>query len=217
MDFKERVRDSIVAYSVLYKEIFLDYEYLLYSPDFVHNPYYIVSANEDNYCHLTGVHALLSAQAFYARCYDGTISIDDFDFTKGEKSKKSIKGLVREKILALPNIATLFSQSLYAEENFSKGKVHCFFATADDTVTIGFVNTSPSVPKTLLRRNQLDSTKRVNVTLVLRRSKGVEAFDTVLQGDAVSFCTLFPRVLVNYWKPNPKTLPDPGVACRMTP
>jgi len=187
MDFKQRVCNSIKAYSILYKEVFLDYEYLLYSPDFKYKPHYIISANEDNYYHLTGVHSLLSAQVFYTKCYDGTITTGDFDFKKGSKSEKSIKGSVREKILALPNIADLFSKPLQAEENFSKGKVHCFFAAADNTITIGFVNTAPAVPKTLLRRNQLNPAGKVGVTLVLRRNKGADAFDTIMQGEIGGF------------------------------
>jgi len=196
MDFKQRVHNSIIAGATIFKSVFLDFEYLVYSPKFNKNKYYIISANEDNYQHLTGVHSLISAQNFFIECYNGTIKESDFDFIKGNKSEKSIKGSVREKIMAISQLSTLFSSKLQAEENFSKGKVHCFLATTDNQITVGFVNAKNALPQTLLRRNQLDHTKFVDISLVLRRNRGSDKFDTILQGDIEPFCLLFPYISV---------------------
>ena len=184
MDFKQRVKNSLILGAGVYKSVLLDFEYLIYSPGFIQNPYYIISANEDNYEHLTGVHSLISPKMFYAKCINGTITELDFDFSKGQKSEKSIKGTVRKKITAFPTLNNLFSSKLYAEENFTKGAVHCSIATADFQLTLGFINAKYAIPMTLLKGNQLNPAKNVEVTLVLRRKKGSDDFDVVIQGSS---------------------------------
>ena len=39
--------------AAIYKKVFVDYDYLIYSENFKNKPYYIISAAEDNYPHLT--------------------------------------------------------------------------------------------------------------------------------------------------------------------
>ena len=195
MDFKQRVRNSIVDGAAIYKAVFLDYEYLIYSPEFSNRPYYIVSANADNYAHLTGVHSLLSAQDFFIACYNGTIRDSDFDFKKGRKSEASIIGTVRKKIASLPFLSSLFVSKLHAEENFSKGHIHCLIAATDTKITLGFVNAKFAIPQTLLKGNQVDNTKAVDITLVLRRDKGSEEFDTVIQGDPGDMLSLLNKLM----------------------
>ena len=78
--------------------------------------------------------------------------------------------------------------------DFSKGSIHCSLATADDLLTIGFVNIDVLRPKTLLKKNELDLTKAVDITLILRRIKGKENFDEVLQGDVTAFGVLHPEL-----------------------
>ena len=97
MDFKQRVHHSIISGADIFKSVFLGYEYLLYNPDFKYYPYYIISANEDNYAHLTGVHSLVSAQEFFNKCYDGTIQESEFDFM----NQRILKN--RQKTLAMSN------------------------------------------------------------------------------------------------------------------
>lgn len=195
MTFTQRVLDSIKYGATVYKSVFLDFEYLIYSPDFTVNPYYIIHAYEDNYAHLTGVNSLIPAKDFFLKCYDGTIKESDFNFIKGRKSEKSTKGSVREKIISLPEISSFFTTNLQAEEDFAKGKVHCHLATADNKITIGFSNANKAVPQTLLRRNQLNFNKTVNVALVLRRNKDSDKFDTIIQGDISGFASTFPGLI----------------------
>lgn len=63
--FKERVKETLISCAQDYKAYYMDYEYLLCSRAFSHSTYYIVSAHEDNYLHLTGVHTNLNASAFF--------------------------------------------------------------------------------------------------------------------------------------------------------
>ena len=193
VSFKERVRNEIIKGASIYKFIFCDYEYLIYSKNFKEQPYYIISANEDNYQHLTGVNTNLSPREFFIKCLNGTITETDFNFKKGYKSEKSIKGSVREKIISLPELSILFSSELQAEESFSKGVVNCLLATTNKTITLGFVNRIKSRPNTLLKGNQLNKTKSVDISLVLRRNKGADKFRDVIQGDIIDeFVSLFP-------------------------
>jgi len=48
MTFAQRVLDSIKYGATVYKSVFLIFEYLVYSPDFTVNSYYIIHAYEDN-------------------------------------------------------------------------------------------------------------------------------------------------------------------------
>lgn len=77
-----------------------------------------MSAHEDNYLHLTGVHTNLGASAFFQKCYDGTLEESDFDFNKDGQSESEVKGSVRRKINALGAIMGIFSGGTIAEEDF---------------------------------------------------------------------------------------------------
>jgi len=195
LTFKQRVLSEIVKSAADYKDVFVDYDYLIFSEDFKIKPCYIISANADNYPHLTGVNSLLpSAQAFFDKCIDGSLDESDFDFASKNRSESDVKGSVRQKIKMLPFLSTLFQMRLHAEENFVKGKIHCSLATSDNALTIGFADTEPLRPKTLLQSNELDTARVVLVQLVLKRSRGTDKFDTVVQGDAAKFCELFPDI-----------------------
>jgi len=67
-------------------------------------------------------------------------------------------------------------------------------ATADNAITIGFADTALLRPKTLLKSNELNPNKAVDITLILRRGRGANKFNVIIQGDIVEFCTLFPDV-----------------------
>lgn len=53
--FKERARQEMIKAAKQYKDIYVDYEYLICSVTFEKNDYYIIAAEEDNFQHLTGV------------------------------------------------------------------------------------------------------------------------------------------------------------------
>jgi len=195
--FKERVHGEIIKGAVIYKRVFADYDYLIYSENFKNQPYYIISAAEDNYPHLTGVNSLLSAQSFFDKCLDGSLNESDFNFLSRNRSEKEVIGSVRRKIQILPLLDTVFQMKLQAEEDFTKGKVSCSLATADNAITIGFADTVLLRPKTLLKSNELNPSKAVDISLILRRIRGLDKFDTIIQGDVTDFCKSFPDVCEN--------------------
>lgn len=179
--FKERVRLELIKAAKKYEEIYVDYEYLIYSEAFEHRNYYIIDAKKDNFQHLTGVHSRISAKIFFDKCRDGSLSEEDFDFMKKGQDEKSVKGTVRRKIKALPDMMDLFREGMQAEEDFRKNRVICSFATADGNCTLGFTDTEKARPKSLIRGNELENPKAVE--LVLRRKSGMRFFDEIVIGD----------------------------------
>jgi hypothetical protein len=189
MLFKQRVCDTIIRCAADYKVVFLDYEYLIYCDNFTIQPYYTISAKPGNYRHLTGVSSKIPAYDFYEMCLNGTITEDDFNY--------DVKGVVRNKIIALPLMVGLFSKDLLAKENFSQGRINCSLATADNEITMGFEDRINARPKTLLRGNEIKNVNPVNVSLILRRDRGQERFDTLIQGEIKRFSVAFPDLIAD--------------------
>ncbi len=184
--FKERVRLELVKAAKRYKAIYVDYEYLICSEAFVQKNYYIVDAEKDNFQHLTGVHSKVSAQIFFDKCFQGTLSDVDFDFMKKGQDEKSVKGTVRRKIKVLSDMMELFEEGLQAEEDFKKNRVLCSFATADGNCTLGFSDSLKARPKSLIKGNELKNPKPVD--LVLKRKSGAELFDEIVIGNETILC-----------------------------
>ena len=182
VSFKNRVRLEIIKYAKLYKQIYLDYEYLVCSEAFVKKAFYVIKAEEDNFQHLTGVHSLLGAKEFFCRAHDGVLCEDDFDFIKQGQSEKIVKGSVRRKMKAFSQMFLLFDQDILAEESFVKNSIHCSFATADESCTLGFVDVGKARPQTLLKGNELDMKKAKPVEIVFRKRVGEKCFDKVIFG-----------------------------------
>jgi hypothetical protein len=179
VSFKERVRQTVIECSKEYKENFVKYDYLVCSAAFA-NKYYIISAREDNYQHLTGVHSLISAQDFFDKCYQGTLSESDFDFVKRGQSEKSVKGSVREKIAVLKDTMNLFAnKDIFAEESFGKNRVFCSFATAIPSFTLGFTNNVYATPKSLLKNNKLSNSEN-KVDLVIRKLRSSDEYSEIV-------------------------------------
>lgn len=180
--FKERVKETLISYAQDYKAYYVDYEYLLCSKAFSRSPYYIVSAHEDNYLHLTGVHTNLGASAFFQKCYEGTLEERDFDFIKDGQSESEVKGSVRRKINALGAVMGIFSCGTIAEEDFVKNRIKCALATSNTNVTLGFMVVGKAKPMTLLKGNELNSEKAQSLDLVLRRACGECNFKEMIVG-----------------------------------
>lgn len=184
ISFNERVRQEAIKYSKVYKSNFLDYDYLICSEAFRKNGYYVVSARKDNYQHLIGVNSQLSPHDFFEKCFNETLSVEDFNFIKKGQEEKDVKGSVRRKIKALPYALEMFNGNcLLAEESFSKNRVFCSFATTENKCTLGFANGKYSVPKTLLKSNELNSQKARYVDFVFRKKRTNTSFDDLILGD----------------------------------
>ena len=170
ISFKQRVCQSIIDQSKIYKKIFIDRQYLICSKCFTNRKYYILVANKDNYLHLVGVHTTLTPSEFFEKCFNDTLTENDFDFSKKNQSEKSVKGSVRRKISALENINNFFAQELYIEEGFRKNKVSCVIATSDNKITIGISEGIYSSHKTLLKYNNLNmSTNQIDLILSIEK------------------------------------------------
>ena len=181
--FKERVKDTVIQNAYSYKRYFVDYEYLLCSAAFVKNEYYIVSAYEDNYLHLTGLHTSLDATTFFEKCYKGTLEEKDFDFCKSGQTESEVKGSVRRKINSLPSIMNMFNVGTFVEEDFEKNRIRCALAAGNVSATLGFVVAGKAKPMTLLKGNELSSAKAKKLDLVLRRKSGESRFTEIQIGD----------------------------------
>lgn len=179
--FKGRVVETAISCASIYQEKFVEYNYLICSEAFEGSKCQEIKAETNNFLHLLGVNTSLSPDDFYQKCIDKSLAEDDFDFIKANQSEKSVKGSVRQKIKALPEMLNMFDKELLAEKNFKKNKISCMFATADADFTIGFVETGR--PKSLMRKNQLNEKKCKKVDLVLRKKRGEKIYSERIIGD----------------------------------
>ena len=180
--FSQRVKETVIQCAYSYKKYYVEYEYLLCSQAFEKNEYYIVNAHEDNYLHLTGLHTNLDATSFFEKCYKGTLEEADFDFCKKGQNEREVKGSVRRKINSLPSIMNMFSAETSVEEDFEKNRIRCSLAAGNASSTLGFIVAGKAKPMTLLKGNELNSTKARNLDLVLRRKAGETKFSEIVVG-----------------------------------
>lgn len=162
--FRERVRRTLISSAQIYQHIFVEYDYLILSADFRIRSYYIVSADQDNFLHLTGVHTTLSASEFFCKCIGGSLQQDDFDIPD-----KSTKGSVRRKISVLPSISEIFTTDCKIQESFHKNHIACSIATSTASFTIGFTNTIKIRPQTLLKGDEIKNEAYSSPQLILRK------------------------------------------------
>ena len=154
--FKENVRKQLLVaaqeyFSLLNKTIIIE------SNNFEFQKIYIIKFDKTNFLHLTGVISTLKAGDFFEKCYNSSISIDDFDYDE-VKNKTNIKNKLR----CLATISTMFNKELFAQEHFEKNRVICKIATSDGSFTIGFIGGVHCVyPKTVLNKNRLNESKPI--------------------------------------------------------
>ena len=192
ISFKERVRLEIIRSATDYQRNFVDCEYLVCSSAFTDHPFYIIDGKAENYKHLTGVNSALDPVTFFNKCCDGSLADCDFNFNKAGESEKGTIGTVRRKISVLPNMVKFFcNKQIVTEETFVKNRITCSFATTDGSCTVGFINTSKSRPKTLLKGNALDPQKSRPVLLLIRKDHGHKRFHDLLIGDAETFSNFY--------------------------
>lgn len=173
LSFKEKVRQQLISSSRNYYRNLVKKDYVIYSKEFQYRTYYIVSAHEDNYLHLTGVKTFLNAKVFFEKCFSATLTEDDFEI-----GNKSNKGSIRRKMSVLNNAIQIFStEGITVEEQFVKNRISCSFASADKTCTIGFTKTDVTKPQTVLKGHQLKN--EIEVDFILSREKGKSDFETI--------------------------------------
>ncbi|MCR4609208.1 MAG: hypothetical protein K5750_05870 [Eubacterium sp.] len=182
VSFKTRVKNVAIENAHKYKAYYVDKDYLLISDAFHDKNYYCVKAEKDNYLHLLGVSTKLSAESFFDKCEDGSLSEDDFEIMANERDAKSVKGSIRRKINVLPEIFELMSEKSMVEESFQKNKVFCSIASANDECTLGFVSTPAARPKSLLKGNELNSQKSKPIKIILSKKRNEDKYDNLIVG-----------------------------------
>lgn len=183
ISFKARVKNTLIQYSGVYYTQFVCKDYLLISDAFHKKAYYILSAEKDNFLHLTGVTTSMSSSSFFDKCLNGSLEEDDFELTSHGQDEKASKGSIRRKIKSLSSIGSLISASSYVEEDFRKNKVYCSIASSDGSCTMGFIAVPKARPKTLLIGNELDNTKAMPIKIILMKNRNDILFDTLLAGN----------------------------------
>ncbi|MBR7927051.1 hypothetical protein KBI51_02525 [Aerococcaceae bacterium zg-ZUI334] len=167
VSFEERVRNELMSYAKLYRQNFIDVEYFIYTSEFMFSKYYTIKAYKDNFLHLTGVSTSLTANEFFDNCLNETLTLEDFSV-----GNKQQKGTVRRKLSVFSNAMNLFlSGDILVEEKFVKNNVRCSFASSDNCCTMGFASMINSKPQTLLKGNQLENGKRVEV--ICKKENGI--------------------------------------------
>lgn len=182
ISFKERVAQVAIGQAQKYKDVFVDFEYLLCSEAFIKQDYYIIAATTNNYRHLIGVNTSISAEDFFEKCINGSLSENDFDFIKSGRSSAEIKGSVRRKIRSLPFFTSMIGNDLVVQEDYVKNGIICAFVATDCNVSVGFINEGKSRPKSLLWGDSVDWNKAACVDLILRRKVEDELFSEIVIG-----------------------------------
>lgn len=183
ISFKERVRNAAIQHSKDYFSQYVSRDYLVFSDAFHSQPYYIISAEKSNYLHLVGVSTNLSASDFFEKCFNGTLSENDFEISSHGQDAKASKGAIRRKINALPAISGLISTSNLIEESFQKNSVSCTIASSDGSCTLGFIAVPKARPKTLLSGDELDHSKAAPIKVILSKDRSTAQFSSVQSGN----------------------------------
>ena len=155
--FKETVKNRLIEAARKYQSL-IGKKIVITSESFILKKEYIIRFYETNFLHLTGIKTSLSPLEFFRKCFDGTISFNDFDCD----STTQLKGLTRLKTRNLVNIDTFFNSEIEVQEDFEKGTIKCLLGASDNLCTIGFVDAKYCVrPKTILDKNHLDKNKTI--------------------------------------------------------
>ena len=88
ISFKERVCRTVSSLAGAYQRYYVDYDYLLCSTAFTNRPFYIVSAEKNNYQHLTGVSYSASADDFFEKCVTGTLLKRTLVFQRAAEARR---------------------------------------------------------------------------------------------------------------------------------
>ena len=184
--FKLRVRNAATQYAIVYNTVYVCQSYLLLSDAFQKKPFYVIEAEASNYLHLLGVSTCLSPNHFYNKCLDNTLSESDFEISFRNLDSKASKGVIRNKILALQNMFSLFQSSCLVEEDFNKNVIRCSFASTNSLCTLGFIATPKARPMTLLRGDELDHHKAKPLTVVLSKKRNELLYSNLVFGNIAS-------------------------------
>lgn len=176
--FKTCVVEEICYAASLYQKHLIDFDYLIYNPDFT-KPHFL-RAELDNFAHLTGVNHLINSRDFFTKALIGTLSESDFDFNKGGYSLKSVKSSVKKKLKAFEDLPKIFAPGVMVEEGFQKNRLRCALGAATSSLTIGFTYGTKCRPMSLLEGMELCNP--VSLHIMLKKPRKSCVFDEILIG-----------------------------------
>lgn len=78
---------------------------------------------------------------------------------------------------------SMFSVGTSVEEDFEKNRIRCSLAAGNVSATLGFIVAGNAKTMTLLKGNELNSSKAKKLDLVLRRKAGETKFSKIIIGD----------------------------------
>ena len=122
----------------------------------------------------------MPADSFFKKCLNGTLTENDFNFTKAGVGRNALKGTVREKIRVLPYMVSLFDgKPISVQVPFKKNQISCALASSDGLCTLGFSESGH--PKTLLQHDHLNELSKYDVDMIIKRrnDKSIK-FDTLV-------------------------------------
>ena len=168
MTFKESVQHKLNVAAKDYSKL-VGIDFVIKSNEFKYRNEYLLRFHKDNFLHLTGINTKLKATVFFEKCFEGTITQEDFDCDSTEE----LKGKVREKLKNLITIGDFFDKELVFQEMYEKNRVICKLASTDGKCTIGFISISKNihVPLTLLNRNQIKEEKGIKNCIIIKICK----------------------------------------------
>ncbi|MCR5732915.1 MAG: hypothetical protein K6G51_08260 [Sphaerochaetaceae bacterium] len=177
---KNKLKESYIISAELYKNLFIDNEYLITSSSFQNRDYYIIYGNRDNFLHLTGVHSKLKSAEFFDRAIYGTLTEHDFDFSNPYMNTRDVIGCAKKKAKALLKLESLFQGEIETKESFQKGRIKADLALSNQFLTLLFVAPDRARPKSMLGGNMIKNGGKID--LVLRRKRGEEFFSELIIG-----------------------------------
>lgn len=192
--FLRFVQRRLFELAPLYDDYFIKHRYLIVCSNFKGRSYYIATANEGNFLHLTGVGTQLTPYEFFVKCRNKTLTFDDF-FISNTDSKHN-KNVVGEKLDNFKLLFSMFSTSSFIQEDFhsKSNSIYCLVATSDGYCTLGFTDEKIIKPKTLLDGNCLDMNNAYNIELVLRSDKRENKFNFIVAGDILALKKFYPLI-----------------------
>jgi len=184
---KQRMVETYIKNALVYKELFLEKSYLVYSSKMKLQEYYILEAKKSNYLHLTGIETPLNPDEFWNKCTNRTLNDTDIttDWTVLEKDEKNkVKGNIKRKLIALDLLESIFNTGrLEIEEDFKKNRIICKIGISESNITLGYTGGKKMYPKSLLKNNLLKVDKKIMADLLVMKDINSEKYDQILFGN----------------------------------
>ncbi|MCD8204907.1 MAG: PBECR4 domain-containing protein [Coprobacillus sp.] len=181
-NFEEWVRNTIIQSAHIYYKYLVKNHYLLYSPSFKINSIYEATADISNFKHLTGVSSELKGRQFFWKASSGSLTIDDFQISKNNLDYKQSKPIIRQKMICLRQLDSLYNSCTYATEAYQRQTFSCSFAISYKNVTLGYTTAKPHVPISIMDIDLHSKAATNEPLLILCDTSLSKKYDTLVKG-----------------------------------